>query len=174
MKHGNLVYNTPDRMKTGQTGHVIARIGTDLVSLQTLQSGMAATAGTQTATAPTPVSTRMKMKLTSSDFDITPLSSEEQWVAGDTATAWEWDIIPRHSGTLNLHLVAVVELNGLSKDFKTIDKDIAVAVDPVDAATKFAKENTVWILGILGTAIAALFALWRKRGNPSSSNPPTP
>jgi hypothetical protein len=86
LKQGNLAYNTPTKMKTGQTARVVARIGSDQVSLTTLQSGMPSGQGTTTVTAPTPVSTKMKMALTSADFDITPLSSEEQFVAGTTPT----------------------------------------------------------------------------------------
>jgi hypothetical protein len=163
LKKGNLAYNTPEKMKTGSTARVVARIGADNISVQTLESGMPADQGTKTETEQTPVSTKMKMTLNSADFDITPLSTEEQIVGGDTPTQWEWDIVPKHSGTLRLHLAAVVELRNLSRDFTTVDRDIAVRVDPVDAATKFAQANGVWILTTLGAAIAALWAWFKKR-----------
>ena len=166
LKKGNLAYNTPEKMKSGHTAHVTARIGSEKVSVQTLKSGMPTDQGTMTETAATPVSTKMKMTLKSADFDITPLSSEEQIVAGDIPTQWEWDISPKHSGKARLHLAAIVELNQLSRDFTTVDRDITVQVDPVDAAETFVKNNLVWILGTLGTAIAAGWAWWKRRKKP--------
>lgn len=170
LKNGNLAYNTPEKMKTGQTAHVVARIGSDKVSISTLMSGMPTDKETKTATATTPVSTKMKVVLKSADFDITPLSSEEQFVAGNTPTTWEWEIVPKHSGKqLRLHLAAVVELNNLSRDFTTVDRDIAVQVDPVGEAEKFAKDNAPWILGGIGTGLTAGWAWFRRR---KKSEPP--
>jgi hypothetical protein len=160
---GNLAYNTPEKMKSGQTARVTARIGSEKITIQTLKAGMPTDQGTKTETAVTPVSTKMRMTLKSADFTITPLSSEEQIVAGDIPTEWEWDIAPKHSGKLRLHMAAVVELNKLSRDFTTVDRDITVQVDPVDVTEKFVKNNSVWILGTLGTAIAAGWAWWKRR-----------
>lgn len=163
LKKGNLAYSTPDRMKVGRTAHVTARIGSEKVPLSELQKGLENQAGTAARTAPTPVSTKMKMTLKGADFDITPLSSEEQFVGGDTPTTWEWDVVPKHSGTLRLHLAAIVELNNLSRDFTTVDREIAVQVNPVDAAAKFAKENWHWIVTTVGAGLAAAWAWWKKR-----------
>jgi hypothetical protein len=76
---------------------------------------MPADRGTKTEIETTPVSTKMKMTLKGADFDITPLSSEEQIVGGGSPTEWEWDVVPRHAGTLRLHMAAVVELKNLSR-----------------------------------------------------------
>lgn len=163
LRQGNLAYNTPTTMKTGQTVHVIARIGSASVSVNTLESGMPSGPGTQTVATPTPVSTKMKMSLTGADFDITPLSTEEQFIADNTPTTWEWQITPKHSGTLSLHLAATVELNDLSKDFAAVDRTIAVQVDPVNALENFFQANTVWALGVLSAAIASIWTWLRKR-----------
>ena len=162
LKQGNLAYSTPQKMKSSETAHIVARIAGGNVSLSTLESGMGGSA-TQVNTAPTPISTKMKMSLKSADFEITPLSSDEQIVAGDTPTTWEWDIIPKHSGALRLHLAATVELNNLSCDYAAIDREILVQVDPVTAVEKFVGQNLVWILGGTGTGLAALWAWWKKR-----------
>jgi hypothetical protein len=85
-----------------------------------------------------------------------------------TPTTWEWDIVPKHSGKkLRLHLAAVVELNGLSKDFTTVDRDIEVQVDPVDEATKFLKANWQWILTTIGAGLAGVWAWLKKRKKPA-------
>ena len=174
LKKGNLAYNTPERMKTGSTARVTARIGAGDISVQTLESGMPADQGTKTEAEQTPVSTKMKMTLKSADFDITPLSSEEQIVGGDTPTEWEWDIAPKHSGTSHLHLAAVVELRNISRDFTTVDRDIAVQVDPIDAVTKFVQANGVWILTTLGAGIAGLWAWLKKRKKAKTPSWETP
>jgi SH3 domain-containing YSC84-like protein 1 len=163
LKKGNMVYNTPEKMKTGQTAHVTARIASDKVSLQSLVSSLPADQGTTTAAAPTPVWCKMKVTLTGADFAITPLSTELQPVSGDTPTTWEWDIAAKHSGKLRLHLAAIVVWNDISKDFATVDRDIVVQVDPVHESAEFVNENWHWILTTLGAGIAAAWAWWRKR-----------
>jgi TonB family protein len=163
LKKGNLAYNTPEKMKTGSTARVTARIGAGNISMQTLESGMPTDQGTKIETAPTPVSTKMKMMLKSADFDITPLSSEEQIIGGDTPTEWDWDVSPKRAGTLHLHLASVVELRTLSRDFTTVDREIAVQVDPFGAVSKFAEANAVWILTTVGAGFAGLWAWLKKR-----------
>jgi len=145
-------------MKMGHTERVSARIGGSDVSVDALKSGLPSGQGKAISVAATPVSARMKMELKSADFDITPLSSEEQGVGGDTPTAWEWDIAPKHSGKLRLHLAAVVELKNLSRDFTSIDRDVAVQVDPVDAVTSFMEGNWQWLIATL-TAVGG--AAWK-------------
>jgi len=169
LKKGNLAYTTPEKMKSGHTAHVTARIGSENVSLQTLESGLPADQGATTSTSATPVSTMMRVTLKSADFDITPLSSEEQIVAGDIPTQWEWDITPKHSGKLRLHLAATVELNDLSRDLTSFDREVTVQVDPVGVAEAFTEKNLVWILGTLGTGIAAGWAWWKKRRKPKAA-----
>ena len=165
LKKGNLAYNTPEKMKTGETARVVARIGSEKIPVSSLTSGMPDDGRTNTVS--TPVSTKMKMSLKSADFDITPLSSEEQFITGNMPTIWAWDITPKHSGKLNLHLAAVVELNGLSKDFTTVDRDIDVQVDALNAIQTFIQSNTVWVLGVLGAAATAMWGWFRKKGKAS-------
>ncbi|MBS1813613.1 MAG: hypothetical protein JSS87_01925 [Acidobacteria bacterium] len=166
LKRGNLAYNTPETMKTGETARVTARIGSEKVSVATLKSGLPDDGNTTALS--TPVSTKMKMTLKSADFDITPLSSEEQFVTGDTPTTWAWDLSPKRSGKLHLHLAAIVELNGLSKDFTAVDRDIEVKVDPLNALSTFFQSNTVWVLGVLGAAATAIWGWFRKRKSASA------
>jgi len=172
LKKGTMAYNTPERMKTGQTAHVTARIASDSVIAQALMLGLPVNQDTKAVS--TPISTRMKMKLTGADFDIVPLSSEEQIVGGDVPTTWEWDVVPKRSGKLRLHLAAIVVLHSVSKDFTTVDKEIIVQVDPVGEAENFVKQYWQWILTTVGTVVGAAWAWWRRRKKPSMPNWQTP
>jgi hypothetical protein len=152
LKQGKLAYATPARMKTGESQTVTARIGSEQMDSGALTQGLGQNGETVT-TAGTPVSVKMKMTLKSADFDITPLSSEEQVVGGTTPTEWQWTVSPKHSGKLRLHLDAVVELKNISRDFTTVDREIAVSVDPVGAITGFVQHNWQWILSTLAAGI---------------------
>jgi hypothetical protein len=171
LKKGNLAYSTPEKMKMGRTEHVTARIGSPEVSVQALKSDLPSGTDRAVATAATPVSPRMKMELKSADFDITPLSSEEQGVGGDTPTTWEWDIAAKHSGKSRLHLAAVVEVKNLSRDFTSIDRDITVQVDPVDAVSAFVKANWQWIVATLTAIGGAAWKLIKDRKKSEAAAP---
>jgi hypothetical protein len=162
LREGNLAYITPTKMKAGSTGRVTARIGDAAVSVDALKSGLQSGTGTAVSVAQTPISPAMKMILTSADFSITALSSEEQ-IVGGPPTNWEWDIIPKHSGKLHLHLAAVVVLNNISRDFTTIDRDIPVQVDPVGAAESFIAGNWQWLIATLTAMTGALLKYLKSR-----------
>lgn len=161
LKQGNLFYKTPEKLKTGQTGHVKAQIGSNEVPDDA--AGLQAGKNSAVGKAQTPISPAMRMTLKSADFDITPLSSEEQAVGGRTPTTWEWDIIPKHSGRLRLHLAATVVLKNLSRDFTAVDREIAVEVDAVGAAEKFVGANWGWFAATLTAIGGALLKLLSDR-----------
>ena len=98
LKRGHLAYSVPEKLKTDQTGHIVASLATESVSSQTLRSQLPNGKDGVVSEEKTPISTRMKMTLKSADFEITPLSSEEQSVGEESPTTWEWDIVPKHSG----------------------------------------------------------------------------
>ncbi len=152
LKQGKLAYETPAKMEMGDSQTVTARIGSEQVDNGALTQGLGQNGGTVN-TVGTPISVTMKMTLKSADFDITPLSSEEQLVGGTKPTEWEWTVSPKHSGTLRLHLDAAVELNNVSRDFTTVDREIAVSVDPVGAVEGFVQNNWQWILSTLAAGI---------------------
>jgi len=172
LEQGKVAYSTPVSMLTGQSATVVARIGGSQVT--GLTDGMPQAPGSTVNTAPTPISTKMKMSLRSADFDITPLSTEEQEVGGTLPTAWEWTIVPKHSGQLQLHLAATVELKDLSRDFVSIDRDIQVQVNKKGAVEQFIATYWQWLLGTLGTGLLALwrFLAARKRNSASAATPP--
>lgn len=68
LQAGNLAYNTPEKMKTGQTARVIARLGSDKVYISSLTAGMATDKESRTEILKTLVSVKMKMTLKGADF----------------------------------------------------------------------------------------------------------
>jgi hypothetical protein len=173
LEQGKVAYSTPVSMLTAQSATVVARIGGSQVT--GLTEGMPSAPGAAINTAPTPISTKMKMSLRSADFDITPLSTEEQEVGGALPTEWEWTIVPRHAGQLQLHLAATVELKDLSRDFVSIDRDIQVQVNKKSAFEDFVSKYWQWLLGTLGTGLLAAWRFFssRKKNADSASAPPS-
>ena len=172
LEQGKVAYSTPVSMLTGQSATVVAHIGGSQVTR--LTDAMPSAPGSTINTAPTPISTRMKMSLRSADFDITPLSTEEQEVGGAVPTSWEWTILPRHAGQLQLHLAATVELKDLSRDFVSIDRDIQVQVNKSGAVQQFLANNWQWLLGTLGTGMLAAWRFLASRKKDPAPTSPTP
>ena len=69
---------------------------------------------------------------------------------GATPTEWRWTISPKHSGKLQLHLAAVIELEDLKQDFKTVDREVDVRVDAVNAVETFIGGNWQWLISGTG------------------------
>jgi hypothetical protein len=166
LRAGNLAYSTPDKMKTGQTRQVTARIAAASVPASELTNGLPG--DQKNVVTLLKISTKMKMTLSGPDFTITPLSPVEQFVDNESPTQWQWDVKPNKAGKLHLRLAAIVELKELSKEFETIDREIAVQVDPVDEVSGFWKGNWQWIIATL-TALGG--AIWRWLARRKSSLP---
>jgi hypothetical protein len=110
------------------------------------------------------------MTLSGPDFTITALSPVEQFVDNESPTQWQWDVKPTKAGNLHLRLAAVVELKELSKEFETLDREIAVQVDPVDQVSEFWKGNWQWIIATLTAAGGAIWKwLASRKQSPSGS-----
>jgi hypothetical protein len=174
LRVGGLAYSFPETMKTGQQDDVIASIGSDKVASAALQAHVAAAEPGQAVNLEqTPITTKMKMTLTSADFDITPQSSEEQMVVGTTPTTWRWTVAPKHSGELHLHLAAIIELENLQQDFTTVDRDVAVQVDPLNAAETFIENNWQWLLSGSGgvAVVGTVWSFFRRKKTPSDNDP---
>lgn len=172
--NGNLAYFTPKTMSTGSSAIVTARIGFGNLSASALTNRITENQTGDTTIKPTPVTTRMKMTLTSADFDIQNWSSEEQAVGGSEPTEWQWQITPKHSGTLHLHLAAIIEVDNLSRDFTTVNRDITVRVGLISAFESFLEAHIEWILGSLFSAFTALAAWWWNRRKKTMRRKKTP
>lgn len=165
MEEGRLLYNPPATMEFAQPERVEARI--TLNPAEPLEEGLEGSGVPVEETLP--VATFMKVRLTGSGFDILPLSSEEQIVAGDTFTQWSWDVTPRSTGSQNLVLVVtarvkIPDFGEESKDIQVVERQIEVQVSPAQAAQLFFKNNLEWLgPAVLAALGAALGWAWRIR-----------
>lgn len=161
LRDGKILCSTPQRMKEGQTALAVARIAANSLSDSVLQQGLPG--GQAQVSEPTKISPEMKMRLSSPDFDITPLDSEEQVVLNEQATEWNWDIKPKRSGQLKLTFSASVVLNDVPRDFVVKEAVIAVQVDPVEETAGFVKDNWQWLIATLTAVGGSLWAWLKKR-----------
>ncbi len=167
LEAGKIGYFVPDTMKAWQYTRVRASVGKGQVSDATIQQQTGG--GT---IEPVQVSPKMKVTLEGPDFEIKPLSPDEQLVDDSTPTTWEWDVRSNTAGKHPLRLAAVVVLGDSEKEFRVLERDIIVQVSTTDAITHFLSTNWQWLAGFLvssGVLGAIIKRFTGKKDKPSSS-----
>jgi peptidoglycan-associated lipoprotein len=96
----------------------------------------------------------MKIDLTGNNFNITPISQEEQTTAQHEFTDWGWDVTPLKTGTQSLLLSATVrtdspDLGTESKNYPLYIKAVKVKFNPAYSTINFIKSYWLWIVGII-------------------------
>lgn len=177
---GRILYNPPEEMTEGERERVEVRITQNMTA--SLTEGLKGSGAPRIEQIP--VASFMKVRLTSDSFDITPVSSEEQIVAGDTYTQWAWDVVPQRSGTHALILVvtARVKLAGFSdeqRDLDIIERTINVRVNPVYSVQSFISNNRDWLFPTVLVPLIMALGGWvwknyskRKNSGSETNNPP--
>lgn len=78
------------------------------------------------------LTTRVQVKLSSTKFDIVPITPEEQLVEPDSTTQWRWSLNARETGRHRLHLAVIAYKDStaldLPKAIKTYERTIDVSV----------------------------------------------
>ncbi len=174
LKKGLIGFVCPETMQVARRRRVSARIafGADTAQVAT---GLGAPGAVSIDTLR--VSTSMKLRLVgdSTDFDIRSLSGgEDQAVAFDRPTQWDWDVTPRRSGAHDLELRATVKVHvpgapEQQRDETVYSRRVLVRVNPghflaglLDALGK-ATENKL-VDTVAAALVAALVGLFvRKR-----------
>ncbi len=142
---GKTVFNPPEKMKVGVSERVEVRIsrdsGIDIVS-SLKGRGVAQVEDIR-------VSELMKVRLSGSDFDITPLNEEEQFIGKQGFTEWTWNVIPKKRGDNLLHLHVTLRIRlpfgEERKDHPVVDKLISVKVNPIYSVGVFVSIYWKWI-----------------------------
>lgn len=143
---GQVLFNVPTSMKTGQKERIEVRISQDLnedIAKNLKGRGIPEIEISK-------VGNFMKVKLSGDPFKIIPLNEEEQIVAEDTFTEWAWDVVPLKSKTqvLHFHVTIRLKIEGSEekRDYPVIDKEVDVKVNPIYSTKVFAVNNWKWIL----------------------------
>jgi hypothetical protein len=147
---GNILFNPSEEMKVGVTERVEARIAkSDTAEFTLTLKGRGEPQIERIS-----VGTCMAVRLTGAKFDIESLSHEEQLVADDRFTQWEWDVTPLKRGVHSLFLgvtvrIKIPDYGEEKKDFPVLEKKIKVTVNPIYSTHEFMGDHWEWIIGAL-------------------------
>jgi hypothetical protein len=104
----------------------------------------------------------MTATLVGKSFTIDPITHEEQVVASEGFTMWEWCVTPQDDGNQTLELLVSVRLKIPNdgeevKDMPVYRKHILVRVNPAYSIINYFSNNQNWIIPlILGSGILGL------------------
>lgn len=162
---GRVLFNPPQEMKVGVKERVEVRITKTIT--EDLTVGLRGRGVPQIEEIK--VGTLMKVRLMGDSFDMKALSHEEQVVAGEGFTQWDWDVTPLKSGIQTLLLTVTVRIKipgyGEEKiDYPVFERQIKVKVSPIYSTINFIKSYWQWIVSamiipIIGWAVKK----WRKK-----------
>jgi hypothetical protein len=160
VRPGRLLFNPPDRMQLGQTERVEVRLTRTLELDAVLLDNLRGRG--EPRLEEIPVAPLMAVTLKSDVFHITAYSDEEQSVAKDSITTWEFDIRALKRG--RQRLVMCVSLRIPVADHPSEHKSIPVREVVIDVQvgtpallTHFIAANWQWFIGT-AIAIAAVAA----------------
>ncbi|NVO10043.1 MAG: hypothetical protein HXX16_08800 [Bacteroidales bacterium] len=146
---GQMVFNSPMKMKQGIKERVTLRISRDLNSDITVAlkgNGIPYVEKIE-------IYELMKVCLTGENFYIYPLSEEEQIIGKKGYAEWAWDILPEKFGKLILHLKITLRIRlpygEELKDHPIIEKEITVKINPIYCVKIFVTKNWKWIITAL-------------------------
>lgn len=166
---GRILFNPPTEMKVGVKERVEARITKTIT--EDLSKGLKGRGLPKIEEIR--VNTLMGVRLSGDNFNITPLSDEDQIVTGEGFTQWDWDVLPLKSGDQLLSFVVIVRMKIPNygeerRDYPVFDRKIKVKVNPPYTIKKFIENYWQWILstiigsGIIGWVIKRIIKKRRK------------
>jgi len=156
---GRIASDIPDHMKQGKRETITVRI-----SANTADDLTGDLTAHPVVVAPIAVSPHMTVRLESDgSFDIPPNPNENQFVAADTFTQWQFDVTPRETGKHDLRLEVGMRVSttrdGVKEDMRlnpTYVRTVMVDVDRVWTLKTFLKDNWKWLMGIVLTVVGFL------------------
>lgn len=180
LTRGMIAFDPVREMLVGETYRVEARISIS----ETVEN---LTAGFEEGEVPLvegiPVSTFMKVRLSGTAFEITPMTDELQLITRDGHRTWLWDVIPRRSGVHELTLSAFAEVvlpgqEPMPVDAQVFSSPITVTARKVplkEKARNFLAADWKFIVGtlILGSGLSKwLIGRIRARSQKREAKPP--
>jgi hypothetical protein len=107
----------------------------------------------------------MQAHLSGPNFQVTPITPEEQPISRFDKTEWKWNVKPTSVGeqALNLALNAVVTAAGNERKMtvRTFDHVIFVEVTAGQQVTEFFSGNWQWLWAAIAVPIAG--AVWQTK-----------
>ena len=165
MKIASIAFNVPQHIDLDKTAEIQLLLSLDqtVSQLQSQLEEAGARTGSQIR-----VSQSMEAALTGPHFQIEAITPEAQAITQHGATEWKWEVVPKKSGRLNLHLTltAIVEMEGRSVKhaIRTFDKTIEINVSFNQRATAFIEENWKWLWATILVPLAAWLLRRRRKG----------
>lgn len=157
LSSGRILFNPPEKMKVGVKKRIEVRLTKNITD--NLTEGLIGSGETQIEEIK--IGTFMKVNLTGNNFDINPLSSEEQVVGPMEFSEWSWDVVPLESGTQVLHFTVTVRIlipgqDEQKKDWDVMDKCISVEVNHYYTTKRFIDNYWRWIIATIISAIVII------------------
>lgn len=160
-KKGLIAFNPPRVMEVGEHERIQVRISKDLQHdiLQQMHASEKAEVDSLL------VGDVMIVRMTGDDFEINPFDEEEQGVTDAGYTQWEFDIVPKSSGSHSLFVkvgivYSVPGLGPTKKFFPVYEKQIQIHVNTWKKIASFASER--WEFLISTFLIPALTWAWSR------------
>jgi len=147
---GLILFNPPKNMTVGIKERVEVRI--DKTFDENLSEGLRGRGEPQIEDIK--VGSVMKVQLIGNDFDIEPLSEEEQLVSGIGFTQWEYEVMPKKAGDQIIILkvctiIILPEGKEKTKCIPVFERKINVEVNPIYSIRNFIEINWKWIVGLI-------------------------
>jgi hypothetical protein len=177
LEPGVIVYTTPERMQTGQSTTVTARITRDkLDSLSDeIYEGLEEVGEGSLETATLEVGTTMRATLQGEGFSVRLVGPEEQRMRVTGHREWEWEVEATRPGTWPLYLTVYATYDGEDIHHEVLKREIVVTVDPIEAVRGFTSRNWQWLIAFLfgsGAGGPALLRWWRRRTSRGEGDQP--
>jgi hypothetical protein len=164
---GHVAFNTPDRMRFGET-RAVALVASPELDASTLSKALRTRIGGTDAIAvdTLQIAPVMEAQLEgASAFAITPLTPVRQPVSRASPTEWRWSVRANETGTHALHLTinAVITVAGESypRSIDVFDRSIRVDISSSQRIGMFLAYNWQWLLGTIAIPLAVW--LWSQR-----------
>jgi hypothetical protein len=156
MVEGQIWFNIPQRMRQGKDQTIVVRISKN--ASESISAGYT----NEGNPARLQVFPYMAVRVDGGKaFDIKPLTPENQFVATDRYTEWQFQVVPLESGDQHIEVIVGVRVKIAPGDTETrfsptYRKTITVEINRHYAIGKYWDANYPWISGLCGGILALI------------------
>ena len=148
---GSILWALPRRMRVGQRERVEIRLGDAGVAESQLRAGLKGRGFPETDKLEVAPLMRVTLVSDAKDFEISSLSSPDQYVRPNSVARWDFYATPLRSGTRTLRILVSMRVKIESKDeivdLPSYERDVIVAVALFHSTAKFMSKNWQWAAG---------------------------